>query len=196
MYISSFFYYIRKRGVNEMKKKLFYSQLCGAVFVILFGSLSHFFFEWSGGNIVVGLFCPVNESSWEHLKMLFFPMLLFGMLEYFWLGKEYCNYWIAQAVGIILGLISVLVLFYTYSGILGRNIMAADIAVFVISIILGFWVSFLMLRKGCCAGKGWKILGVILLAVLLLCFLLFTFYPPQLHLFWDSERETEGIQIF
>ena len=40
------------------------------------GTLFHFVYGWSGENPVAGLFFPVNESTWEHLKLIFFPILL------------------------------------------------------------------------------------------------------------------------
>ena len=51
--------------------------IAGAILVCAMGTLAHFVYEWSGNNPVVGLFCAVNESTWEHIKLLFFPMLLY-----------------------------------------------------------------------------------------------------------------------
>ena len=46
-------------------------ELVGMVFIILLGSMSHFTFELSGFNPIVGAFSAVNESVWEHLKLGF-----------------------------------------------------------------------------------------------------------------------------
>ena len=51
------------------------------IFISVLGVLLHFTYEWSGDNAVVGLFSAVNESTWEHLKLLFFPFLLLTILE-------------------------------------------------------------------------------------------------------------------
>ena len=40
------------------------------IFISVLGVLLHFTYEWSGDNAVVGLFSAVNESTWEHLKLL------------------------------------------------------------------------------------------------------------------------------
>ena len=45
------------------------------IFISVLGVLLHFTYEWSGNNPIVGLFSATNESTWEHLKLLFFPML-------------------------------------------------------------------------------------------------------------------------
>lgn len=43
------------------------------IFISILGVLLHFTYEWSGDNPAVGLFSAVNESTWEHLKLIFFP---------------------------------------------------------------------------------------------------------------------------
>lgn len=51
----------------------------GFFFCLILGSLSHFFYQWSGNTPAVGLFSPVNESAWEHMKLVFFPVLLYAI---------------------------------------------------------------------------------------------------------------------
>ena len=53
------------------------------LFISVLGVLLHFTYEWSGDNPIVALFSAVNESTWEHLKLLFFPMLLLTIIELF-----------------------------------------------------------------------------------------------------------------
>ena len=54
------------------------------IFISILGVLLHFTYEWSGDNPAVGLFSAVNESTWEHLKLIFFPMLLLTLIEFLW----------------------------------------------------------------------------------------------------------------
>lgn len=53
------------------------------LFISILGTLLHFTYEWSQNNAIVGLFSAVNESTWEHLKLLFFPMLFLTLFELF-----------------------------------------------------------------------------------------------------------------
>ena len=46
------------------------------------GTLNHFLYFLSGQSPIVALFCPVNESVWEHLKLLYFPFLFVSIWEY------------------------------------------------------------------------------------------------------------------
>ena len=57
------------------------------IFVMILGTLLHFTYEWSGNNTFVAAFSAVNESTWEHLKLLFYPMFLTTIIGYFYLGK-------------------------------------------------------------------------------------------------------------
>ena len=54
--------------------------ITGAISVFVLGTLSHFFFQWSNDNLIVGLFSAVNESTWEHMKLIFYTYT--GILGY------------------------------------------------------------------------------------------------------------------
>ena len=89
--------------------------LTGTVFVLILGSLSHFFYEWSGSNFIVGLLSPVNESTWEHIKLLYFPMLLYSLIAIPTQKSDYPCITSAFAAGILIGVLLIPVLFYTYT---------------------------------------------------------------------------------
>ncbi len=55
--------------------------ICGILFTSVLGSLLHFVYEWTGENPLAALFSPVNESVFEHCKLLFFPALLYTLFE-------------------------------------------------------------------------------------------------------------------
>ena len=86
-----------------MGNGLFYWEIAGFVFVIIAGTLLHFVYHWTGQNRIVGLFSPVNESTWEHLKLLFTPMLLNSIAEYFVIGNQFSNFIAAKMLGIVFG---------------------------------------------------------------------------------------------
>lgn len=81
-----------------MYRRLNIFLIIGAVFTIITGTLLHFVYEWSGESLFVGIFSPINESVWEHLKLLFFPMSVWILIGYLFLGKiqnlhSFCSYW-------------------------------------------------------------------------------------------------------
>ena len=194
--------YSRERTIFPMaktKKQL----IAGAVFVLIAGTLAHFVYDWSGQNRIVGWFFPVNESTWEHMKLIFFPMLLYSLV----FGREMLC---AMLWGTLAGTWLIPVLFYTYSGILGRNMFVLDLAVFVLSVLAGFWVAGriggvlpaggkgqhadrgkeLKLPgekaghwSGLCDGPYGTWLVCALTAGMILGFLFFTYDPPDLGIF-------------
>lgn len=117
-------------------KKLNVYLLIGTIFVIITGTISHFVYELSGSNLIIGLFFPVNESTWEHMKLIFFPMLICALFLNWQLKKEYPCITCALHFGILLGTFLIPVIFYTYSGILGTNLTVLDISTFIISVTL------------------------------------------------------------
>ena len=59
-------------------------EIIGLIFCIILGTIGHFLYEWSNRNFIVSLFSSVNESTWEHLKILFFSMLITTIIGYFY----------------------------------------------------------------------------------------------------------------
>lgn len=162
-------------------------QIFSTLFIFVLGVLLHFTYEWSNDNVFVGLFSATNESTWEHLKLIFYPMLLTAIVGYFYLGKEVPNILCAKTLGIIVSMIFTIVFFYTYTGILGTNIDILNIATFFIAVVLGEFVAYrYMILNNSCNNK----FAIVTLVTLLVCFTLFTFLPPQIGLFEDPTSVT------
>ena len=120
--------------MNQLKRYL----IIGTIFVIVLGTLSHFFYEWSNNNFVVGFFSPVNESTWEHMKLVFFPMLLFSLIANYRLKSIYPCITSSLLFGILLGTFLIPIFFYTYTGILGYNVLVLDLITFILAVICSF----------------------------------------------------------
>lgn len=123
------------------KKKIRKYQILSIFFTFILGTILHFTYKWSGENKIVGLFSAVNESTWEHLKLLYFPMLITTIIGLLYFRKDVPNLLCSKTIGIIVALSFTVVFFYTYTGVLGRNIAAIDIASFFIATIF---------RRICC----------------------------------------------
>ena len=174
------------------KRRILFYELAGIAFIIVFGSILHFTFEWAGHQAIVGVFSAVNESVWEHLKLGFWPAIVFALIEFKYLKKSTNNFLFAKTIGIYLIPIIITVLFYSYTAILGESILVIDILTFIIAVIVGQLVSYRLLT--------WKTLpynldkvSLIALILLGLAFVLFTFYPPQLPMFQDPITGEYGI---
>jgi hypothetical protein len=175
-----------------VKKGLLRWELGGIVFTVVLGALLHFVFEWSGRAVPVGAIAAVNESVWEHLKLGFWPALVYAALEYGRFGRSANNFPLAKTVGIYLISITIVVLFYLYTAILGHGLLPVDIAIFVVGVIVGQLVSYKLLTVSLLPEKLSRF-APIALAVLAILFVLFTFYPPQFPLFRDPVTGGYGI---
>ena len=76
--ILSAYLFVSSHTINIMNRLKHYS-IAGAIFVLIAGTLSHFVYEWSGQNFILGFFFPIDESTWEHMKLIFFPMLSYSL---------------------------------------------------------------------------------------------------------------------
>lgn len=173
------------------KKALTY-ELTGIIFILLLGGALHFTFEWSGNNPVVGSFSAVNESVWEHLKLAFWPTILFALIELVPLRNIVNNFILAKTIGVYSMVAIIPAIFYSYTAITSKSIFAIDIASFVIAVIVGQLLSYKLLTIKKISEKiNWvAFLFIIALAV---AFVIFTFYPPQAVIFQDSLTGQYGI---
>lgn len=148
-----------------------------AVFVACLGTLWHFVYEWSGKNFLVGLIAPVNESVFEHFKLLIVPVFLFTLLQYKYLaGLRGCllwRKWISMAAGVSF----IVVFYYCYTGILQRDVAWLDVASFYAATILNSLLAYQLLQKPC-EGKGKEVLGWLAWAATIVLMVLGTLYPP------------------
>ena len=164
----------------DMKKLKRYC-IIGILFVIVAGTLAHFVYDWSGQNFIVGFFFPINESTWEHMKLCFFPMLLYSLYLIYMMKDTQPGICSASAAGILSGTFAIPVLFYTYTGILGQNFLPLDIGVFIVSVLIAFRTVYkltVLCKVRCYMGLLW-----IAITILGLCFVLFTYLPPDIGLF-------------
>ena len=148
----------------------------------ILGVLLHFTYELSGKNSIIGIFSSINESTWEHLKLLFFPMLLITILGYLYLNKDYSNFICAKTISIIISLIFTIVFFYTYTGILGRNISFIDISSFFISVLISEFITYKLINSNLKCNKLIAIFALLLISAF---FVKYTFNPPNIGLFED-----------
>ena len=152
----------------------------GAIVTVIAGVIGHFVYEWSGNDFLAGLFFPVNESTWEHMKLLFFPMLAYALFGGKKLEGRYPGIYHGMFTGILAGLAMIPALFYTYTGILGFDVAWANIAVFVVSVLKAYIVACRTTEE--CARKETRLLRYMMYA-LILAFMVFTVYPPKLGIF-------------
>lgn len=160
-------------------------QFFGAAFTLIAGTLLHFVYGWSDRSLAMAPFAAVNESVWEHLKLLAVPMLLFAVVEYFCYGRALPGFLPARTASVLFGMAEIVVLFYTYVGIVGRNFLLADILVFCIGVAEAYLLGAYLLLSGLLADGSMQRAAFIALLLLISSLFFFTFRPPHIGLFRD-----------
>lgn len=178
---------MRENTIN--KKYILIWQIAGFIFISLVGSILHFLYEWSN-CIIVAPFSAINESTWEHMKLLFFPSLVFAIVQSFFIKSD--NYWSIKLKGIIIGSLLIPTMFYTYIGIIGRSYGVINIAIFFIASLISLYYEyklFIGVRK-IKTNDQFSLLILIIIAIL---YITFTFFPPRIALFQDPITKGYGI---
>jgi len=177
-----------------MEKSLRKPFIIAAIITSFLGTLGHFAYDWSGQIRLVGLFTAVNESTWEHMKLLFFPMLLVSIVLVFLKKEEYPCVLPALLIGNLVGTALIPVLYYTYSGILGKNVDFINIAIYYICVIVAYYVAYRLAScktaDNDCSGMLTNIL-LFVTFILVLMFFIFTYYPPELGIFEEPTQNPQ-----
>ena len=175
-----------------MNKKTLKLEVIGFIFSAVLGTLMHFIYEWLNNNSIIGLFCPVNESPFEHLKLLFFPFLIWTFIETIKLSQDKFNVYFAKLIGVVSGMFFTLAVFYISKGMFGKNFEFVNIASFFIGILAAYIISYYIIKS----SKGNGLINGISFALLMIIaigFMFLTYFPVHIPFFKDSQDNTFGI---
>ena len=165
-----------------MKNSLSFCQFAGFIFTSVMGTLLHFAYDLSNQSAFFALFSAVNESVWEHMKLLFFPMLVFAWIESRSFAEEYESFWCVKLIGIVSGLVLIPTLFYTYTGVFGVTKDFINIAIFFLVVAFTYILETRLLKQGKVPCRFPKA-AVALLLVIAVAFVVFTLNSPGIPLF-------------
>ena len=174
-----------------MKRTLGLWQLMGFAVTAFVGTILHFLYDWLGEAIWISPFSGVNESTWEHIKLLFWPMFIYAVVQSFFFGDRK-DFWCVKLRGILLGLVLIPVLFYTYNGVIGKSPDFVNIAIFFVSAAVAYLYEARLFAadalKECSKRRA-----VIAICAIAFLFVLFTFKAPELAIFRDPITGVYGI---
>ena len=174
-----------------MKRSFATWQFFGFAVTSLGGTILHFLYDRLGESKLVAPFSGVNESTWEHMKLLFWPMLLFAVAERFFF-RDRKDFRCIKTRGILLGLLSVPVLFYTYNGVIGKSPDWINITIFFISAAVAYLYETRLWNNGAVVCRYPK-LALALPVLIAVFFVVFTFFPPKIGIFKDPLTGSYGI---
>lgn len=176
-----------------MQRRLIRWEWGGAMFTAVVGTLLHFAYAWSGENQLAAVVSAVNESVWEHMKLLFVPVFFWSVVQLWFHGRDYPNFLAARAAAVLAGLALIPVLYYTYTGVLGRRISWVNILIFFLAVTVTFLVDYRLLTTGWGRRPWQQVAGLVVLWAAAFLFVYCTFYPVKLPLWQDPVTGGYGI---
>ena len=159
------------------------------VFALSF--LWHFLYDWFP-SFITSVFFPVNESIWEHMKIIFGVIIFGSCISVFLMNKfkvKYNNLYVEIITKAIVGVIFYLLIFIPLYKLLGEN-MFISITLMLITYILVEFIGYKILSL---EDLNIKILPVILIVLSYILFALLTYYPRHNFLFFDEVNLSYGI---
>ena len=169
--------------------------IIACVVSILLGVFLHFAYDLLGQNVIAGIFTPVNESVWEHLKLIFIPFTLFSIGFYFYTKRKFSNMLIVTLFGNIVGMFVVTTLYYLGDAIFTQDNMVYNIIIYAISVISSYFIFYLGIynKEFIDETKDSTLLGACTLALLFAIFITNTFSPIKIDMTRDPVTKTYGI---
>lgn len=181
--------------MGDSLKRIFKTwQIIGFIFVGIAGVILHFLYDWTNQSVIVATFSAVNESIWEHMKLLFFSMFIFSLIEYKYIGKKIKNFWCVKLAGTLIGLLMIPIIYYTYSGVFGVNIDWINILIYYVSSGTAYCLEYQFIDKQIGFIK-FNLIYFIILCFIAVMFIVFTFIQPQIPLFKDMTTGNYGLKF-
>lgn len=168
--------------------------LKGIPVLFIVGTFFHFIYDLLWKNPLVGLVSPVNESVWEHGKMVVWPIILWWSLYYLGPGRAegvQADAWFTGAwAALLTAVLTIPLVYYFYTQAFGVELLWVDIGLLFGSLVLGQLMGLHVYRHGGGLSAG---LVLVLFGAVVLAFMVFTFFPPKIPLFRDGSTGLYGI---
>lgn len=169
--------------------------IIACIISILLGVFLHFAYDLFGQNTIVGIFAPVNESVWEHLKLILVPFTLFSIIFFFYTKQKFSNILLVTLFGNIVGMFVVTTLYYLGDAIFAKDNMIYNIIVYAIGVMSSYLILYLGIynKEFIEETKNSTLVGACALTLLFTVFVTNTFSPIKLDITKDPVTKTYGI---
>ncbi len=167
-------------------------KIVGVFISFILAIIFHFIYGWVP-NSIISVIAPVNESIWEHMKLIVTPSIIFSIFEYFIYKKkdiEFNNFILSYAISSILGIIVYLLLYIPLNDIFGHKAYIAISLLFLILIFVQIVSYYIINRKNI---KHSSDVGILLILIIYFAFGYLTYHPPKINLFYDYMNKGYGI---
>ncbi len=163
------------------------------IFILSF--LAHFMYSWFPSTLF-SIFFPVNESIWEHMKILFTSILIVSLFDY-WAFKKWniksSNFLASAFISAFTSIPIFLIIYLPLYNTLGEN-MILNITLLFFVICLAEIINYNILKTKHLKNLGY--LSFIFIIITYIIFALLTYYPPENDLFYDTKEQKYGINHY
>lgn len=171
-------------------------KVVGVVVIFALTVLYHFLYEWFPNPVFSVLF-PVNESIWEHMKLLYSGILTWGIVEYFILKRKnikFTNYFSSLFLTMITSIIVYLILYLPLYSLFKENMFISIGLLIIVIILMEIFNYYLIIRKE--ENRFLDKVSIILIILGYVVFLSLTYDPPRNYIFYDTTENKYGIDIY
>lgn len=173
--------------MNKLLNNLIHMYINNGIwFSIVLGTLLHFTYNLSGKNKIVGYFSAINESIWEHIKLSVYPILIYSIYMYINIHNYINNFFLALGMGLLVSVIIVPLLFYTYTKFTKSSIFIIDIIIFILAVVIPFRVIEVIIKMNQ-YPLVFNLFGLLLVIIIVISFIKFTYNPPNHKIFKEGE---------
>ena len=160
------------------------------IVISVLGTISHFLYDISNHNKIIGLFSSVNESTWEHIKIALTPTILWSLIDGLIYRSSY-NYFFAKVISLLIIIVLMPLLFYGYKYLFKKNNFIVDILIFYI-VIISSQTSFYLLNLVNPVNYFINYISIITIFIIFAFYLLLTLIPIKNFLFKDPITDKYG----
>lgn len=162
------------------------------IFILSF--ISHYMFRLFP-NIITSLIFPVNESIWEHMKILYSSIIIYGIIDYIIMNKfniKYNNLLLELFITSYLSIIIYLIVYIPLYLLFGENLYISIILMLIVYIITKLVGYFILIKK---EYKYLNIISIFLILIGYIVFIYFTYNPINSYIFYDIVNKCYGIVV-
>lgn len=153
------------------------------VFISILGTLSHFVYNINK-SFIVKIFFPIDESPFQHIKLITFPALV--LLIYELINKADAFYNVISLYGISMFLSVLLMLMFHYFIKCGFNVKSLTIDIlsfYMTSFIFTFFIKYINVND-----IFLIVLGILLFIITIFSAIIFSFFKNNLPLFNENKK--------
>lgn len=171
------------------------AKIISTLLIFALMSLFHFMYDIFPNTLFAILF-PVNESIFEHIKLIFNTFIIYGIVDYLLLSKfklQKNNFFLNLLISALTCIVFFLIIWLPIYYKIGENMIVTLIVLFI-SIVFSQVISNYILTKH--NNKILNYISIIIIIIIITTFAYFTYYPLYNEFFFDPMKEKYGINIY